>query len=65
MSKYMETNEAVNANLTKNFLVMKVTYEEGQKNETFLSQYPAISGYPHLFVIDADGKMLHSKKPAR
>lgn len=62
MSKYMETNEAVNANLTKNFLVMKVTYEEGQKNETFLSQYPAISGYPHLFVIDADGKMLHSQE---
>ena len=62
MSKYMETNEAVNANLTKHFLVMKVTYEDGQKNEAFLSKYPAINGYPHLFVIDADGKLLHSQE---
>lgn len=62
MSKYMETNDAVNQHLTKNFLVMKVTYEDGQKNEAFLSQYPAITGYPHLFVIDNDGKLLHSQE---
>ena len=62
MSKYMESNEAVRDHLTKNFLVMKVTYEDGQKNEAFLSKYPAITGYPHLFVIDTDGKLLHSQE---
>lgn len=62
MSKYMESNDAVREHLTKNFLVMKVTYEDGQKNEAFLSKYPAITGYPHLFVIDNDGKLLHSQE---
>ncbi len=62
MSKYMESDEAVRENLTKNFLVMKVTYEDGQKNEAFLSKYPAISGYPHLFVVGGDGTLLHSQE---
>lgn len=62
MTNYMESNEAVREHLMKNFLVMKVTYEDGQRNEAFLSKYPAISGYPHLFVIDGDGKLLHSQE---
>ena len=62
MSKYMESNEVVREHLTKNFLVMKVTYEDGQKNEAFLSKYPAISGYPHLYVVDGDGTLLHSQE---
>ena len=27
----------------------------------FLAQYPEIKGYPHLFVLDNDGKLLHSQ----
>ena len=26
-----------------------------------LSKYPVIEGYPHLYVLEADGKLLHSQ----
>jgi thiol:disulfide interchange protein len=62
MSRYMETNSKVRETLEKSYLVMKVTENGDQKNAPFLSQYPSISGYPHLFVLDSDGKLLHSQR---
>ena len=41
--------------------MLKVNYSEENKNAEFLSQYPAIPGYPHLFVLDSDGSFLHSQ----
>ena len=34
---------------------------EENDNADFLSNYPKIPGYPHLFVLDRDGKFLHSQ----
>ena len=31
------------------------------KNEALLSRWPAIKGYPHLFVLDGAGKLVHSQ----
>jgi hypothetical protein len=31
------------------------------ENYAFLSQYPNIPGYPWLFVLDSDGKLLKSE----
>mgnify|MGYP001396386387 FL=1 len=30
-------------------------------NRAFLSRWPKVAGYPHLFVLDADGRLLHSQ----
>ncbi len=30
-------------------------------NAEFLSEYPEIPGYPHFFVLDQDGTLLHSQ----
>ena len=43
------------------YVWMKVNYSEENENKPFLSAYPGIKGYPHLFVLDADGKLLHSQ----
>ena len=40
---------------------LKINFSKENKNETFLSQYPAIEGYPHFFVLDKDGNLLHSQ----
>jgi hypothetical protein len=45
----------------KNFIMVKVNYSEENKNEPLLSRYPQINGYPHLFVLERDGKFLHSQ----
>jgi thioredoxin-related protein len=61
MSSYIESNEKVRNTILPNYLVMKVTENGDHKNAEFLAQYPSISGYPHLFVLDGDGKLLHSQ----
>lgn len=45
----------------ENFVWVKVNYSEENENRRFLSRFPRAKGYPHLFVLDADGKLLHSQ----
>ncbi|QVL30941.1 thioredoxin family protein [Telmatocola sphagniphila] len=61
LTAFLEKTPALNKVLTDNFLLMKVTWTEEQHNEEFLSKYPAIKGYPHIYVLDTDGKLLKSK----
>ena len=61
LDMFFEQNEDVAAFLHKNFVVVKVNFSKENPNEKFLSQYPAIKGYPHIFVLDAAGKLLHSQ----
>jgi Thioredoxin-like len=61
LTGFIEKSEPIRSSLEKNFLLMKVTYTKDQPNEAFLSKYPKIVGYPHLFVLDSDGSLLHSQ----
>lgn len=45
----------------RGFVVVKVNFSKDNKNEKLLSRYPKIPGYPHLFILDASGKLLHSQ----
>ena len=47
--------------MLKNYVVVKVNYSKENKNEAVLSRYPRIPGYPHLFVLNSNGKLLHSQ----
>jgi len=47
--------------LEENFIVLKINYSKENKNEKFLLQYPQVAGYPHFFVLDEEGKLLHSQ----
>ena len=40
--------------------MVKVNYSPENKNEKLLSHYPRVPGYPHLFILDGNGKLLHS-----
>jgi hypothetical protein len=40
---------------------VKVNFSEENKNEKVLSRYPKIEGYPHIFVLEKNGKLLHSQ----
>jgi thiol:disulfide interchange protein len=48
----------------KNFVWLKVNFSPENENRQVLSRYPKIQGYPHLFVLDQDGKLLHSQDTA-
>jgi thioredoxin-related protein len=56
-----EQNPDLNEYLQAHFIVIKINYSKENKNEKFLSQFPAIPGYPHLFVLEDNGTFLYSQ----
>ena len=56
-----QQNRELNDYREQNFVTVKVNWSPENKNEAILSQYPKVAGYPHLFVLDNDGKLLHSQ----
>jgi len=61
MDGFFEDNAELLKLREANFVLVKVNYSEENQNETFLGQYPDVAGYPHLFVLDGDGKLLKSQ----
>ena len=64
MDHFFEKNPELLAVREKGFIMLKINFSEENKNEAVLSRYPPISAYPHLFVLDQDGKVLHSQDTA-
>lgn len=58
---FIENNKEIKSLMDENFVVLKINYSKENKNEKFLSKYPQVAGYPHFFVLDKDGKLLHSQ----
>ncbi len=58
---FMHNTKEIKKLLDKYFVVVKINYSKENKNEEFLSNYPEIHGYPHFFVLESDGTLLHSQ----
>ncbi|MBE0538501.1 MAG: thioredoxin family protein [Ignavibacterium sp.] len=58
---FMHSDEEIQAILEENYIIVKINFSKENKNEEFLSQYPAIEGYPHFFILESKGKLLHSQ----
>lgn len=58
---FMHGTEEIKSLLDENFIVLKINYSKENKNEKFLSQYPKVEGYPHFFILDKNGNLLHSQ----
>jgi thioredoxin-related protein len=63
LNKVIHDDAKLLGRLNEGFVVVKVNFSPGVPNEAFLSQYPKIPSYPHLFVLDKDGKLLLSQTP--
>ncbi len=61
MDQFVEGDAEVRRLRDANYVWMKVNYSEDNENTAFLAQFPEVKGYPHLFVLDADGQLLHSQ----
>ena len=65
LDKFFEQNRPLAELREKNFITVKVSYSPENKNQKVLSRYPTIPGYPHLFVLDQNGKLLHSQDTSK
>jgi thioredoxin-related protein len=61
LDRFTKETPAVAQALRDGFVVLHVNVSQENENETFLSRFPKAPGYPHLFVLDSEGKLLHSQ----
>jgi thiol:disulfide interchange protein len=61
MTQYFHENKKVAGALAQNFLIMKVNFSQGHENKEFLKKFPPAEGYPHLYVLESNGKLVHSQ----
>lgn len=62
LDSLFEANQDISAFLLTNYVPLKINMSRENENKEFLSRFPAIEGYPHLFVLDPNGKLLHSQE---
>ena len=47
--------------LLKKFIFVQVNFSKENENKVVLANFPKVMGYPHLFVLDKTGKLIHSQ----
>ncbi|MDQ2855519.1 MAG: thioredoxin family protein [Acidobacteriota bacterium] len=61
LDKFFVDNPELRRLRDKNFVTLKINYSDENGNEEVLSKYPAINGYPHIFFLGSEGKLLLSQ----
>ena len=61
LDRFVAANPDVQALRDAGYVWVKVNWSKANKNEALLARWPAINGYPHLFVLDANGQLIHSQ----
>ena len=61
LDKFIASHEPVKRLVDENYVVVKVNFSPQNRNEAVLSQWPKVKGYPHLFVLDDQGRLVHSQ----
>lgn len=61
LDKFFEDHAGLRDQRNSAFVLLKVNMSGNNENAVFLSHYPRIPGYPWIFVLDSDGKLLKSE----
>ncbi len=61
LDRFFAANPELKQLRDRNYVWLKVNFSKENANEAFLRRFPPVAGYPHLFVLDANGRLLHSQ----
>lgn len=61
MDGFFSKNPKLLAFREEHYITVKINVSPENENVEALASYPKIPGYPHLFVLDAEGKLLQSQ----
>ena len=64
MDRFFVANQDLKRYRDANYVWLKVNWSTENHNDAFLKRYPAIKGYPHLFVLDS-GDVCCSRRTRR
>ena len=61
LDRFFAANPGLLAWREAHYVWLKVNFSRANENRALLSRWPAVAGYPHLFVLDAGGALVHSQ----
>jgi thiol:disulfide interchange protein len=61
LDRFFASHADLDALRSARYVWLKVNFSKENENRAFLARWPAIAGYPHLFVLDANGRLVHSQ----
>jgi thiol:disulfide interchange protein len=61
MDRFFASNADLKRLRDANFVWLKVNFSKENQNRALLERWPKAAGYPHLYVLDADGRLLQSQ----
>jgi thiol:disulfide interchange protein len=61
LDRYFADHPELRGYRDAHYVWLKINMSPENENQMVLSRYPHINGYPHLFVLDQDGKLLQSQ----
>lgn len=64
LDNYVKANPDIEQAWHAGYVTAFINFSDENTNEAFLSKYPKIDGYPHIFVLDTSGALLHSQNTA-
>jgi len=64
LDKFINSDTQIKKALHNTFVVLKVNVSDENLNEKFLSAFPKSFGYPHMYVTENDGRVVHSQDTA-
>ncbi len=61
LDKLFHENADIAGLLKKHYVIVKINFSPENENKKVLAQFPKVEAFPHLFVLDAKGKLVHSQ----
>ena len=61
LDRFIASQPEVQQALSAQYVWLKVNFSPKDRNEALLSRWPKPRGYPHLYVLAADGRLLASQ----
>jgi hypothetical protein len=64
LDRFIAANADVRDTLDAQFVWLKINFSKQNENAGVLRRWPKVAGYPHLFVLDANGVVVLSRTPS-
>ena len=64
LDEFLAENKDIREQLHRHFVILKVNVSEANDNAEFMAGFPKPLGYPHMYITEADGRIIFSKDTA-
>ncbi len=65
LDHFLKKYPALNQQLHNTFVLLKVNVEDSNSHPKFFKPFPSAKGYPHMYITDNKGSILHSQDTAQ